>query len=83
MIPIFFWQEISAPVMEGNDAVTGHIISTTIGGKNGEEKRVSAKSCNYVCILFHILESMDLKLSHHETSPGFNVCFELSLMFVS
>lgn len=25
----------------GGDAVTGHIISTTIGGKNGEPKRVS------------------------------------------
>ncbi|URD94860.1 shaggy-related protein kinase [Musa troglodytarum] len=26
-------------VLEGNDAVTGHIISTTIGGKNGEPKQ--------------------------------------------
>ncbi|KAM5578355.1 shaggy-related protein kinase eta [Rosa sericea] len=32
-------KEMSAPVIEGNDAVTGHIISTTIGGKNGEPKR--------------------------------------------
>lgn len=31
---------MSASVGEGNDAVTGHIISTTIGGKNGEPKRV-------------------------------------------
>jgi hypothetical protein len=29
---------------EGGDAVTGHIISTTIGGKNGEPKRVSHAS---------------------------------------
>ncbi|CAL9151547.1 unnamed protein product [Musa hybrid cultivar] len=28
-----------ASVVEGNDAVTGHIISTTIGGKNGEPKQ--------------------------------------------
>ncbi|CAL5048178.1 unnamed protein product [Urochloa decumbens] len=28
-----------ATVMGGSDAVTGHIISTTIGGKNGEPKR--------------------------------------------
>jgi hypothetical protein len=27
---------------EGGDPVTGHIISTTIGGKNGEPKRVSS-----------------------------------------
>ncbi|XWS44513.1 hypothetical protein CRYUN_Cryun15aG0051800 [Craigia yunnanensis] len=32
-------KEMSAPVIEGNDQVTGHIISTTIGGKNGEPKR--------------------------------------------
>ena len=34
-------QEMSAPVMDGNGTVTGHIISTTIGGKNGEPKQVS------------------------------------------
>ncbi|GAA0172070.1 non-receptor serine/threonine protein kinase [Lithospermum erythrorhizon] len=32
-------KEMSAPVMDGNEAVTGHIISTTIGGKNGEPKQ--------------------------------------------
>ncbi|KAK8469533.1 hypothetical protein PHAVU_005G094100 [Phaseolus vulgaris] len=34
-------KEMSAPVAEGNEAhaLTGHIISTTIGGKNGEPKR--------------------------------------------
>jgi hypothetical protein len=26
---------------EGKGAMTGHIISTTIGGKNGEPKKVS------------------------------------------
>ncbi|XP_042041837.1 shaggy-related protein kinase eta-like [Salvia splendens] len=31
--------EMSAPVMDGNGTVTGHIISTTIGGKNGEPKQ--------------------------------------------
>ncbi|KAK9225263.1 hypothetical protein WN943_010304 [Citrus x changshan-huyou] len=32
-------KEMSAAVIQGNDAVTGHIISTTIGGKNGEPKQ--------------------------------------------
>ncbi|KAL8136680.1 hypothetical protein V2J09_002681 [Rumex salicifolius] len=32
-------KEMSGAVIEGNDQVTGHIISTTIGGKNGEPKR--------------------------------------------
>ncbi|OIW19977.1 hypothetical protein TanjilG_31851 [Lupinus angustifolius] len=31
--------EMSSNVVDGNDAVTGHIISTTIGGKNGEPKQ--------------------------------------------
>ncbi|KAG6387118.1 hypothetical protein SASPL_152303 [Salvia splendens] len=34
-------KEMSAPVMDGNGTVTGHIISITIGGKNGEPKQVS------------------------------------------
>ncbi|GER27837.1 protein kinase superfamily protein [Striga asiatica] len=34
-----WWLEMSAPVIDKNDAVTGHIISTTIGGKNGEPKQ--------------------------------------------
>ncbi|KAJ8422565.1 hypothetical protein Cgig2_026769 [Carnegiea gigantea] len=32
-------KEMSPAVIQGNDQVTGHIISTTIGGKNGEPKR--------------------------------------------
>lgn len=35
---------MSAPVMDVNGAVTGHIISTTIGGKNGEPKQVKRMS---------------------------------------
>ncbi|KAJ0931969.1 putative protein-serine/threonine kinase CMGC-GSK family [Helianthus annuus] len=31
--------EMSAPVVDGNEAEAGHIISTTIGGKNGEPKQ--------------------------------------------
>lgn len=34
-----FMQEMSASVVDGSDP-TGHIISTTIGGKNGEPKQV-------------------------------------------
>lgn len=33
-------QEMTAPVVDGSNEVTGHIISTTIGGKNGEPKQV-------------------------------------------
>jgi len=31
---------MSSSVINGNDTLTGHIISTTIGGKNGEPKQV-------------------------------------------
>lgn len=42
-------QDMAAPVVDGNDAVTGHIISTTIGGKNGEPKQVYDKYLNSLC----------------------------------
>lgn len=45
-------QEISGPVVDGNDP-TGHIISTTIGGKNGEPKQVSILGSAYVLQSFH------------------------------
>lgn len=31
---------MSQPVVENNSSVTGNIISTTIGGENGEPKQV-------------------------------------------
>lgn len=37
---LFLIQEMPAAVVDGHDQVTGHIISTTIGGKNGEPKQV-------------------------------------------
>lgn len=36
----FFLQEIEATVVDGNGTETGHIIVTTIGGKNGQPKQV-------------------------------------------
>jgi hypothetical protein len=58
----FFFVAYLALVMqkkegEGEDKMSGHIISTTIGGKNGEPKRVSCDSlshlflCPYLCLL--------------------------------
>ena len=44
-------QELSAPVVDGNGAVTGHIISTTIGGKNGEPKQVCDNYPHYQLII--------------------------------
>ena len=35
-------------VADGNDPVTGHIISTTIGGKNGEPKQVTLFLVEYL-----------------------------------
>ncbi|KAJ0854517.1 putative non-specific serine/threonine protein kinase [Helianthus annuus] len=32
-------KEMSTKVVDGNGAETGHIISTTIGGNNGEPKQ--------------------------------------------
>lgn len=37
-------QQELASVIEGNEAVTGHIISTTVGGNNGEPKQASYRT---------------------------------------
>lgn len=41
--------------MEGSDPVTGHIISTTIGGKNGEPKRVNYNINGSHNMLFNLM----------------------------
>ena len=46
---------MSAAVIEGNDAVTGHIISTTIGGKNGEPKQVKYHSTHLTIAFYDLL----------------------------
>lgn len=41
-IPSFMaTQDVEAAVVDGNGTETGHIIVTTIGGKNGQPKQVS------------------------------------------
>jgi hypothetical protein len=54
MVLVFFWLALVAQKKEGEggERVPGHIISTTIGGKNGEPKRVSCDSlsCLSVCL---------------------------------
>ena len=44
-------QEMSPVVIQGNDQVTGHIISITIGSKNGKSKRVRVICKNYPCMV--------------------------------
>jgi hypothetical protein len=38
---IVFLQEIVPSVVEGNGTEAGHVISTTIGGRDGQPKQVS------------------------------------------
>jgi hypothetical protein len=50
----------AGPMIEGGDPVTGHIISTTIGGKNGEPKRVifsKPRSCRALLNSMHTVIS--------------------------
>lgn len=37
-------QEVEATVVDGNGTETGHIIVTTIGGRNGQPKKVITSS---------------------------------------
>lgn len=39
------FQEMEATVVDGNGTETGHIIVTTIGGKNGQPKQVIILKC--------------------------------------
>ncbi|MED6160301.1 Shaggy- protein kinase eta [Stylosanthes scabra] len=41
-------KEMPPPVVNGNDSLTGHIISTTIGGKNGEPKQTISYMAEHV-----------------------------------
>lgn len=43
---LFDLQEMGTSLIHGNDHLTGHVISTTIGGKNGQPKRVSCQENN-------------------------------------
>lgn len=54
---------MSARVVDGNDPVTGHIISTTIGGKNGEPKQVMIfVNILYVYLLINVYEDQEMDL---------------------
>lgn len=39
-------QEMEAAVIDGNGTETGHIIVTTIGGRNGQPKKVIVMTSN-------------------------------------
>lgn len=40
-LPTIHLQEMEATVVDGNGTETGHIIVTTIGGRNGQPKQVN------------------------------------------
>ncbi|KAJ8437569.1 hypothetical protein Cgig2_028812 [Carnegiea gigantea] len=54
-------QELSAPVVDGNGAVTGHIISTTIGGKNGEPKQAKCLETGETVAIKKVLQDRRYK----------------------
>ncbi|GAU30300.1 hypothetical protein TSUD_385210, partial [Trifolium subterraneum] len=64
--------EMSTSVINGNDSLTGHIISTTIGGKNGEPKQTISYMAERVVgtgsfgIVFQIFRG----LAYIHTVPG-------------
>jgi hypothetical protein len=46
-------QELEATVVDGNGTETGHIIATTIGGRNGQPKQVC-----FHCMLCFIVSQL-------------------------
>ncbi|KAL6975964.1 Shaggy-related protein kinase zeta [Sarracenia purpurea var. burkii] len=71
-------EEMTSAVIEGNDQVTGHIISTTIGGKNGEPKQTISYMAERVVgtgsfgIVFQVFHSRFSK----------NFCYPMFILFV-
>ena len=51
-----FLQEIVPSVVEGNGTEAGHVISTTIGGRDGQPKQVSVAFIPSYEILFFDFE---------------------------
>lgn len=54
-------QEMEATIVDGNGTETGHIIVTTIGGRNGQPKQVSSFSVfqfQYFLDLIHLLDNV-------------------------
>ena len=48
LIIVATWQ-ISTSADDGNDSLNGHIISTTVGGKNGKPKQVFFCETHFSC----------------------------------
>ncbi|KAJ0488216.1 putative protein-serine/threonine kinase CMGC-GSK family [Helianthus annuus] len=53
--------EMSAPVVDGNEAEAGHIISTTIGGKNGEPKQAKCLETGETVAIKKVLQDRRYK----------------------
>lgn len=68
---IYIWikQEIEATVVDGNGTETGHIIVTTIGGKNGQPKQVNVNK----------LILLRVPLFNFVSDSSFKTCFRLSV----
>ena len=52
-------QEIEVTVVDGNSTETGHIIVTTIGGRNGQSKQVIFKAYLFYEFLCNLLSPSD------------------------
>ncbi|PHT49693.1 CBL-interacting protein kinase 5 [Capsicum baccatum] len=65
-------KEMSAPAMDVNGDVTGHIISTTIGGKNGELNQAPHLTNRTNRSIFDIVDDSDAESSsgHKEQIPS-------------
>ena len=50
----------AATIVDGNGTETGHIIVTTIGGKNGQPKQVCVFDLSFFCNYRRAIESLNL-----------------------
>lgn len=58
---IFCVKDVAAATVSGNGTETGQIITTTIGGRDGQPKQVINYFSHYCCIFISSFESNNLR----------------------
>lgn len=56
----FLLQDVEPTVISGNGTETGQIIVTSVGGQNGQPKKVTSKPVSWLIVLAFIYKSVCL-----------------------
>lgn len=79
-----WFQEVEATVVDGNGTETGHIIVTTIGGRNGQPKQVTELGliCQYFKLVFKKRLGLTTTFTHVYAQLTFLSCSATESFFL-